>query len=199
MPNELTVKETNYNLKEIVSVITQLATTMKSIEVNENNYLWVENQRKTEFSVIIDTYKRVLVESEEEYLRPYKNLVEPLKNALDEILVVEKKLKDEVLAQKKIAFKEEVKKEFYDLCNIICIDGILPDFEEIYDERWYNKTKKEWRELLLKKIHESTQKDEVITAYVVVEMTKSQAKDLRAYLTTKKLLFKYEEIEGDLL
>lgn len=199
MPNGLTVKGTHYDLVEIVNVITELTKSMKSIEVNENNYLWVENQRKTEFSVIIDTYKRVLSESEEEYLRPYKNLVEPLKNALDEILVVEKKLKDDILAQKKLAFKEEVRKEFYDLCNIICVDGILPDFEEIYDERWYNKNKKEWKESLLKKIHESTKKDEVITAYIVVEMTKAQAKDLRTYLTTNNLLFKYEEIEGDLL
>lgn len=195
--NDLVVKGTHYDLVEIVNVITQLSKSMKSIEVNENNYLFVENQRKKEFSVIIDTYKRVLSESEQEYLQPYKNLVEPLKNALDEILVVEKKLKDDVLAEKKKAFKEEVRAEFYDLCNVMCNDGVLPDFEEIYDEKWYQRNKKEWRESLLKKINDSIHKEKTLTGYIVCELTRSQAIELKRYLTESKIQFRFEEIEGE--
>ena len=195
--HELKVKETKYDIQEIVSELAELIERFDEVEVSSDNYLFVENARKESFAPILDTYKRVLKESEEEYLLPYKNLVAPLKNALDKALEVDKRLKDEVLAEKKVAFKEEVRKEFYDLCQIICADGILPDFEEIYDEKWYQKNKKDWRESLLKKINDSTHKEENLTAYIVCHITRSQAKEIKQYLTERKISFRFEEIEEE--
>lgn len=194
--NELVVRGEKIDLLEVVSSLTQKAKEFSSIEVDSHNYLYVESQRK-ELTAIIDTYTRVLEESEEEYLTPYKNLVEPLKNALDDILVVEKNLKDAILNEKKKAFKEEVRAEFYQLCTLACKDGVIPDFEEIYDEKWYNKPKKTWRELLIKKIEKKTTPDREMTAFIVIESYESVIKEIKEYLYSKNITFRFEEVKGE--
>ena len=195
--NELVVKEQKIDIVEVVNVLTQIIEQFNEIEVNEENYLEVETTRKLQLTPFLDKYTSVLKESEEEYLRPYKNLVEPLKTTLDKMLELDKKLKADVLLEKKKAFKEEVRQEFYDLCNIMCSDGVLPDFEEIYNESWYGKTKKNWREMLLKKINDSIHKEETLTGYIVCELTRSQANDLKRFLTERQIQFSFEELKGE--
>lgn len=193
--NELIYKGVKVDLPEIVNLIESKIKEYETISVDENNYLFVENQRK-DLTAILDSYKRVLRESEEDYLQPYKSLVEPLKNALDTLSQQEQRIKIDILTQKKVAFKEEVRKEFYQLCELACQDGVIPNFEEIYEESWYSKPKKTWRELLIKKLQKATKEDKATTVYIVAETVESKVELIKRYLIENQIVFRIETL-GD--
>ena len=194
--NELTIKGVKVDLPEIVEIVNSKAREYATIKVDENNYLYVEAQRKN-LTTILDNYRHVLVQGEEEYLQPFKSLVEPLKNALDTLSQQEKRLMESVLYEKKKAFREEVKAEFYQLCELACRDGVIPNFDEIYEEKWYGKPKKTWRESLLKKLDKATREDKPLTAYIIIDSVESEIELVKQFLFEHKIVFRIETVEGE--
>ena len=184
----------NKKIDELVSEALAKKQEYAVINCNENNYLLVETQRK-ELTSYLDYLKGLMNESEQEYLKPYKDFVEPLKNAINELLAVESELKASVLNEKKIAFKEEVKQEFYSLCNIVCMDGVIPDFEQIFEQSWYGKPKKTWKELLLKKITKATIKLERMTAYFVINTDTMQLEEIKTFMNEKNISYSLETVK----
>lgn len=184
----------NKKIDELVSEALAKKQEYAVITCDENNYLLVETQRK-ELTTYLDYLKGLMNESEQEYLKPYKDFVEPLKNAFNELLAVESELKASVLTEKKIAFKEEVKQEFYSLCNIVCMDGVIPDFEQIFEQSWYGKPKKTWKDLLLKKIMKASATIERMTAYFVINTDTMQLEEIKTFMNEKNISYSLETVK----
>ena len=183
--------------KKVDELVTELIAKKQeyaNITCTQNDYLFVEESRKS-LTRYIDTIKGNLEQSEQEYLKPYKDFVEPVKNALNDLLEIESNLKSDILNCKKVEFKETVKARFYDYCKTICVDGIIPNFEIVYEPSWFGKTKKVWDELLLKKLMKVVAKLERMTAYFVIHTDTMQLEEIKKFMNEKSISYKLETVK----
>lgn len=125
------------------------------------------------------------------YLKPFEAAAAGYLTAIAPLEEANKSLASSILDAKKRRFRDEMAEAFSEAV-VADVNGELPDFEDVFDPRWYGKTKTEARKALAQAIRKAKLKGAKRTATYRVEADGSQLEDLESYLLSQGIRFEKE-------
>ena len=183
LPNNLT-------LVELQEEATERANKLSKVVVDPSNPRQCEDLR-TDTNKWIKNYESALESFVNDYSKPAKDFVKPYEDALNPILLAVNDLSERILIAKKEAFKNKVHEKYNYLVET-SDDGVIYDFEEIYEPSWYGKPEKMWFPLLIGKLKKLDRKSVSVERFIKVECDGDRYSKLILFL--KENSIKYEEM-----
>lgn len=135
--NWLTSEET----AEIVAKAGEMAERAEKQAITTDNAKSYDPMR-AEANAFIKDAERRLKEAREEYLKPFEEAASPIKEAIEGLKEANKGLSERILEAKKGKFRQEMEERWFSWAQPD-EDGDVPSFDEAYDPRWFQMTKKD--------------------------------------------------------
>lgn len=189
--NEVTIPS---NLENIKRDVKSKMTLMIGLAIAPSNASHYDTLRK-ENNDYIKKVKATIEEAREKYLEPFEAEASKYLEALKPFEEANKDMSAKILEAKKTAFKEDMRREF-NLMAMPDADGEFPNFDEIYDPSWYTKTKATAKELMSNKVKAFVTAKDKVRAYIMLDGTKEQLRELKKYCYSNRLSIEVTELEG---
>lgn len=138
--------------------------------------------------------KATIEDARAKYLEPFEAEANKYLEALKPFEEANKDMSAKILEAKKIAFKEDMRKEF-DLMVMPDGNGEMPDFENVYDASWYAKTKATAKELMSNKVKAWAMSKDKVKAFISFDGNKEQLRALKEYCYKNGLHVEITELE----
>lgn len=187
--NEVTIPS---NLGNIERDVKSKMAIMINLAIAPSNASRYDTLRK-ENNDYIKKVKATIEEAREKYLEPFEAEANKYLEALKPFEEANKDMSAKILEAKKIAFKEDMRREF-SLMVMPDTNGEMPDFEEIYDHSWYTKTKATAKELMSNKVKAFATAKDKARAYIMFDGTKEQLRELKKYCYSNRLNVEVTEL-----
>lgn len=130
-------------------------------------------------------------EARAKYLEPFEAVADGYLKAIAPLEAANKDLAAGILDAKKRRFRDEMAEAFSEAV-VADVNGELPDFEEVFDPRWYGKTKTEARKALAQAIRRAKLKGAKTTAVYRIEADGAQLEDVESFLLSQGIRFEKE-------
>ena len=162
MENLITLNGSVLELNTLKETVELKVETLSKVVVNPETPTTCDELR-TDTNKFIKHYVDLIDSSVKEYRKQFDPLVE----ILEPLKAANKELADRILEAKKNAFRKKVYDEYIFMATC-SPDGNVPNFEDVYNEKWYNKTDKEWKMELAKIFGEYATNEQKTTTYLKV-------------------------------
>lgn len=126
---------------EIVGKADEMAERAERQAITTSNAREYDTMRSETNAFIKDAEGR-LKEAREEYLKPFEEAAKPIRDAIDGLKEANKGLAERILEAKKERFRLEMERRWFSWAQPDA-DGDIPSFDDAYDPRWFQLTKKD--------------------------------------------------------
>jgi len=190
MGNIELVLPNNYSIDILNDEVANRIEKLNLVVVDPDNPKKCDDLR-TETNNFIKEIKSNCDELVKKVSQPALDYIKPYLDSIDKLALANKDLSDRILNAKKENFKNKVRDKFIYLAET-SEDGVLIPFEEIYDEKWYGKTEREWFAALCSKVHAYKDKEIPVNRFIRILTNKAKYDLLINYL--KENIIGYEEM-----
>lgn len=157
----------------LVAISIDRADACDEIRTNNNNY--------------IKGIKEVIDEEKELYLKPFNEMVQPILDSIKPLEIATKDFANKILETKKEAFKLKVKEEWMNIG--MALDGLLPPFEKVFDEKWYGKPSKVWKMALAERIQKENRRNDTNSFTINLDCDYNTLAEVESFLISKGIFY----------
>lgn len=178
------------SLSEIAEGCTLRAERAKALAVAPdcaNNYDAVRRDN----NAYLKGVKSRIDEARKEYLAPFEAVAGSYLKAIEPLEEANRSLSASILDAKKRRFRDEMAEAFSEAV-VSDVNGELPDFEEVFDPRWYGMAKADARKALAQALRKAKLRGVKKTASYRIEADGAQLEDLESYLLSQGIRFEKE-------
>lgn len=179
---------TNYDFATAVDTLKSYTELLACKVVTSDNVGECEEIR-TRINSLIKDMNNALDLNRKSYLAPFDEVAKPYLDTISSLKDVVSQFSSDILTVNKQLFRDKVMEEFLHLCTIVFPDGVIPNFDDVFDPSWYGKTKKVWSASLLTKLEKLARPEISQSFYLRVDATPSQLDALKKYLYESRINF----------
>lgn len=167
---------------------------LSKIVVSAENAKECEELRK-ETNAYIKSVKTQIENQKAEFLKEFTKAEEAALEILAPLERAAKTFSAQVLEVNKATFQKKVQERFMELAGL-SPDGEIPEFDRVYDPSWYGKAQKVWEPLLIAKLRDFYQRNDMRTvAYFFDLITPTQDKEIEAFLINNLIAYRKEQLK----